>query len=345
MPTATIYADKDVYVRGVDGSGVSVFGENETLQVGTLYGAMYGHGYTDNDSNEFETWIGFPTGGIPAGAIISAVSLNLKATNASIAGGGMRIGRHPGDFDENNSAWTTLSPHGLDTDPNVAGYETPNHDLLASTVSPAPDAWMPVALPVNKFTPGSRNAYLIWASTPTNVTYKLSYTLAYFYSSEAVTPANRPYLSVTYSEAPGAPGSISTPINGGAYDALINLFAGQATDPDTPQANLQYEWSWQKDGGAWTVIAGLTAAGTTAKAWNTSALAPGTGYKVRVRSFDGGQYGPYTTMAGTFAIYHTARVKRWSGAAWTMHNVWRWDGVAWVATKLKRWTGAAWDLE
>lgn len=112
-------------------------------------------------------------------------------------------------------------------------------------------------------------------------------------------------VAFNYQQPPSAPGAITSPADGSTHNASINLSAGQATDPETAQSSLQYEWSYSaNNGGAWTVIPGLTAAGTTAKTWNTSALPAGTAYKVRVRAYDGTSYGPYSTQAGTFAIQH-----------------------------------------
>lgn len=115
----------------------------------------------------------------------------------------------------------------------------------------------------------------------------------------------KPYLAITYTQKPNAP-SISSPSIGGSYDASINLTCS-ATHPDS--LNMTYEWQYSPNGGTnWydigTSSAGASGASVTL-AWNTSVLADGSNYKVRVRSKDPyNVYSAYTTLGGTFTISH-----------------------------------------
>lgn len=343
MPTAIIYADKDSYISQQQGAApasgyASPDGVDSSIRVySSMFTGVYGHTDATTDTDGL---VSFP-GSVPAGAIISAATLNLK-TKSDPAG--VTIGVvAAADFDENAVNWNSYA-HGSGNK-SQSNYVN-GHPPYVTGVTPAAQSWFVVNV-LGAIVGATRRAFLLY-STGDTVNYsaeKSSYAQVDFHSSEASTPANRPYLSVTYSEAPGAPGSISTPAAGSTHDQSINLFAGAASDPDTPAGSLQYEWSYQLNGGAWTVIPGLTAAGTTAKVWNTAALAQGTTYKVRLRAWDGSQWGPYTTMAGTFSIIHTAQVKIWNGAAWVLKNLYRWNGAAWVATKLKRWNGSTWITE
>lgn len=331
MPTAIIYADKDAFIsQNQAGAAASSYQNqndpNGSLQVYGSFSAVIGATHQPSSGTmESDAVIGFP-GSVPAGAIISAATLNVR--NKSGTAGGLVEVAHIGDFDEAAVSWTSYN-HA--------------HGTIASAAGPSAGNWFVVSV-LGYVAAAARTAFLLFSKTQNNSAEKSAWFEMQFYPSEST---SAPYLSVTYSSAPGAPGSISTPVAGSTHDALINLFAGAASDPDTPQANLQYEWSYSPDGGTnWTVIAGLTAAGTTAKAWDTSALPPGTNYKVRIRSRDPeGQYGPYTTMAGVFSIIHTSQVKIWNGAAWVLKNLYRWNGAAWVSTKLKRWNGTTWITE
>lgn len=345
MPTAIIYADKDAQLNQGSPATPDANYDSTSYQpsvYANMWTPVYGHG-GNNTMNDADVVIGFPANGIPGSAIISSAVVSLKTGNYN-AGATIKFAAIP-DFNEASAKWNDYV-HG--TGDKTQSTYVPGHGAIASAVTPTFNTFFGVSIPVGYITPGASRAFLIYSDgeTPNYSAEKSSSTQTAFFPTEDVTPANRPYLTITYASAPGAPGSITTPVAGETYDALINLFAGQATDPDTPQASLQYEWSYSADGGAtWAVIAGLTAAGTTAKAWNTSGLAQGSNYKVRVRSYDGSAYGPYTTMAGVFSIFHTSRVKIWNGATWVLKNLSRWNGAAWVGTKLKRWDGTQWIQE
>lgn len=102
---------------------------------------------------------------------------------------------------------------------------------------------------------------------------------------------------------PSAP-TVTSPNGGETIDASHNVTWTAATDPDTPQANLQYHIQHNANGGTWTDVIALTAAGATSYLWDTSALPAGTAYKIRIRAFDGTYYGPFDESNAAFTISH-----------------------------------------
>lgn len=336
MPTATIYADKDAYISSATASRQSQMA-SEYQNVDDPAGALKVKSavtFTVNGHSE-DAVIGFP-GSIPQGAIISAATLYLHSKFGSAGGGvsGMVIP----DFNESSVKWNDYQHYV-----NPAVSPPVNiHESQFSTTFPAPGTYASLNV-LGRISSATRAAFLLFATAPYNRSGGNEWTEYDISPSES---GNPPYLVVTYSAAPGAPGSISVPANNAVYDKTITLFAGNAVDPDTAQASLRYEWSYQYNNGAWVVIPGLTDPGTTQKVVDVSTWLPGlNAYKGRIRSWDGSQWGPYTTQSGTFSIFHTSRIKRWSGIAWIEHNLSRWSGSAWVGTKLKRWTGSAWIQE
>ena len=103
--------------------------------------------------------------------------------------------------------------------------------------------------------------------------------------------------------APTAP-TVTAPNGGETIDASTTITWTAATDAEQASSALQYHVQHNANGGAWTDIVALTAAGATSQAWNTSALPAGTSYRVRVRAFDGALYGPYDESNATFTISH-----------------------------------------
>lgn len=336
MPTATIYAPDDTWIQ--DASPSTNY-NNYEINVGA---------FTYKSTTINRALVKPDVSSIPAGSIISAASYIVAAPatgSYSWSGGAIPLTayRAAADWVETTVTWGTKP--GLSTVVGSGSYPSPvsanQQFTLFSTLAAAFQNWVDNTWPrhglviaaTNEATPISSMIGAVWVNDEQ---------VGQQYGNGGI----RPYFAVTYGAAPGAPGSITVPAASGVYDASIALFAGQATDPDTPQASLQYEWSYSANGGtSWTVIAGLTAAGTTAKTWDTSALAEGANYKVRIRAWDGTQFGPYTTMAGTFSIQHTAMVKYWNGTAWVLKKLQRWNGSAWVNTVLKRWDGTAWQRE
>jgi hypothetical protein len=125
-----------------------------------------------------------------------------------------------------------------------------------------------------------------------------------FYSFEYTTPSYRPVLIVTYSNTPpSAPASITAPTAGVVWNTTHTITWTAATDSDGD--SLQYNIDLSIDGGGtypYQIVA-LTAAGALAQAYNFSAIPASTNCKIRMRAYDGAEYGAYA-YSGVFTIQH-----------------------------------------
>ncbi|MDG0814209.1 glycoside hydrolase family 78 protein [Cohnella rhizosphaerae] len=103
--------------------------------------------------------------------------------------------------------------------------------------------------------------------------------------------------------APGT-ASITAPQNGTIVDSNYNITWNAAIDQDDPQSNLKYNIQLSTNGGAtWSDIVPLTAAGASSYTYNFSSIANTTNAIIRIRSFDGIDYGSWV-QSPTFTIKH-----------------------------------------
>lgn len=76
-----------------------------------------------------------------------------------------------------------------------------------------------------------------------------------------------------------------------------------STSPTVAQSSLQYHIQYSdNDGASWSDIVALTSAGVTTYSWNTTGRSVGVLYRVRIRAWDGTQFGPYDTSGSAFSI-------------------------------------------
>jgi hypothetical protein len=270
MTTLVLSAVKDSYVE--EGSPGAVHGSDTTMQV------------VDSVSSQ-RAVIEFDASALPADAVVSSAILAVYVD--STLGNAVQnawLYRLATQFNETTVSWTTQ--------PGEAGPVAGPTDLAGSAVWRTWDVTTEAVNRSNFPNPG----YAVVSPEGHSV-----FQLAVLRTREYGTA---PTLTITYTRPPTAPGAITEPDDGVTYNASITLDCGGATDPDTSSGSLQYEWGYSSNnGGAWNVI-GLGAAGVTSRVWDTSALAAGTAYKVRVRAFDGSNYGPYRTQTGNFTIQH-----------------------------------------
>ncbi|EFM08671.1 hypothetical protein PaecuDRAFT_4465 [Paenibacillus curdlanolyticus YK9] len=126
----------------------------------------------------------------------------------------------------------------------------------------------------------------------------------YVYSKEYSDPTYRPQLIVNYESPPIQP-TILTPNGGETIDTTYNISWSPATDPDTVQTQLQYQVQLSQDGGAnWADLIALTAAGQIQLNYDFSAKPNSANNLVRVRAYDGVQYGAWDASNSVFTIKH-----------------------------------------
>mgnify|MGYP000244403989 CR=1 FL=1 len=131
--------------------------------------------------------------------------------------------------------------------------------------------------------------YLPKSSAPTGENYYEFYT----YSDNAL------ILELTYNNPPTTP-TLITPKAGGVFNESCTITWTASTDADND--TITYGLYYSANGGStWTLIArGISG---TSYTWNTSSIAAGTNYKVRVEAYDGTSYSNYA-VSGTFTIQH-----------------------------------------
>lgn len=103
--------------------------------------------------------------------------------------------------------------------------------------------------------------------------------------------------------APGT-AAITAPQNGTIVDSNYNITWNAAIDQDDPQSSLKYNIQLSTNGGAtWSDIVPLTAAGASSYTYNFSSIANTMNAIIRIRSFDGIDYGSWV-QSPTFTIKH-----------------------------------------
>lgn len=110
-------------------------------------------------------------------------------------------------------------------------------------------------------------------------------------------------LAITYNTAPTTP-VVTAPNGGETVDQSVNVTWTAATDADGNPLQYNVQYSANGSAGPWTDIVALTGVGATSYLWNTSGVAAGVNYKVRVRAWDGIAYGPFDESNAAFSISH-----------------------------------------
>jgi hypothetical protein len=141
-----------------------------------------------------------------------------------------------------------------------------------------------------------------WIIKPDNVTTVNS---LYVYSSDNPWyPEYYPKIVVDFSSPPNIP-AIIAPNGGEIIDSNYNITWSAAIDPDTVQSSLKYQIQLATDGINFTDIVALTNAGVTTYLFDFSGKAETTTAKIRIRTFDGGQYSAaWDTSDNYFTIRH-----------------------------------------
>lgn len=130
------------------------------------------------------------------------------------------------------------------------------------------------------------------------------YGLIYFGSGENSYSPYLPTMTITYTSAPGGP-TVTAPNGGEVWDKTHTITWTAATDPDTAQSSLRYQIQLSTNGGGtWKDIVALTTAGVTSYSYNFTSEPETTQAKVRIRAYDGANYGPWDESNAAFTIRH-----------------------------------------
>lgn len=107
-----------------------------------------------------------------------------------------------------------------------------------------------------------------------------------------------------YNAAPFAP-TLTSPNGGENWTGLHDITWTAAVDWEQAAATLRYHIQYTTNGGStWTDIVALTAAGVTTYAFNFATLPASTAVRLRIRAYDGTNYGPWDESNANFTIEH-----------------------------------------
>lgn len=106
----------------------------------------------------------------------------------------------------------------------------------------------------------------------------------------------------TVNDLPSAP-TVTYPNGGEAVDGTVNITWNAASDNDVAASTLKYNVELSQDSGtSWSTIQSLSAAGATSLSYNFDSVPDGTTtLLVRVRAYDGIEYGPFDASDATFS--------------------------------------------
>lgn len=291
-PTTTLQpSSKDNYVRTVNGSGGTVNGSLTNLLV---------EEYFQSALNFVDSWINiaFDMSSIPANAAVNSATLQLYLNSYTFTGATkiyIYTFRAP-------NAWTETQDPGQDSSVSTQTEitnTTPTSQYFNIDVTAVERYIRNNGYTHQGYSLSINNAYNGSTPLPWDAQRDIKIN---FNSRESST--NRPKLSLTYTVPPSAP-TVTAPNGGETWNAQHTITWTPATDPDTAQANLQYHIQLSTDnGGTWKDIVALTAAGATSYTYDFSNETETSVAKIRIRAYDGANYGPWDESNGVFTIMH-----------------------------------------
>lgn len=201
-----------------------------------------------------------------------------------------------------HSVYSSNSNHIVKVRSFITSYAIVPQDVGIYSVNPADNSFnIDVTAKVKQYIGYTTNSYPIdlvfqFSSESNNLTG--SYIT--FYGNP------KPVLLLAYNVyAPGT-AAITAPQSGTVVDANYNITWNAAIDQDDPQSSLKYNIQLSTNGGStWSDIVPLTAAGASSYTYNFSSIANTTNAIIRIRSFDGIDYGSWL-QSPTFTIKHNS---------------------------------------
>ncbi|MWC29489.1 DNRLRE domain-containing protein [Paenibacillus sp. MMS18-CY102] len=253
-------------------------------------------GSNDYYYNANSIYAQFDTSSIPLNSLISSATMKLY----------IEFGYDDNSY--NGSAYLITSPWNENTlniqtrptydSANPVPYSTGWYGAVLSSGYPKP-GWMQVDVKpfVQSWSTGTANNGVL-------LTLNGYQSTKFIYSKEYEYSTYRPQLIVNYESPPIQP-TILTPNGGETIDTTYNISWSPATDPDTVQSQLKYQVQLTQDGGAsWTDIVALTTAGQIQLNYDFSTKPNSTNNLIRVRAYDGVQYGAWDASNSVFTIKH-----------------------------------------
>ena len=255
------------------------FGEQAYLSVGH-YEGQFGREKT-------HSLIRFPMPSIPAGASIVKAEVVLAA--GQVTGSYPKVVVKPitSSWDE-NTTWNRRPQ----TDSN---YATPAYQTQTGTNT------FDIITIFTRWRDGLQTNYGI-SIEPADGGPPLADSRLWFGSCESPNATDRPKLVVIYNQPPGAP-TVTSPNGGETWNTVHTITWTPATDPDGD--SLRYNIQLSTDNGStWKTIVSLTSVGATSYTYNFTNEPETSTAKIRIRAYDGNDYGPWDESNGVFTIKH-----------------------------------------
>jgi hypothetical protein len=277
-PTTTIQPGpegKDTYTDSIYYN--TSFGNEGSLYAGK-FDTQFGWSYR-------KTLIEFPLSSIPTDAVVLQASLELHAWNV-----------YGSDFHRTLFIYRITTPWTEDITANKwIGTSSTGISFLPVM------GWnrIDVTSLVKDWVNGTYPNYGM--SIDTYKDYDTEYG-AIFESSDNNNPSVRPKLVVTYNRLPTAP-IVTSPNGGETWNAQHTITWTPASDPDGDP--LRYQIQLTTDGGStWKDIVSLTPEGATSYTYNFTSEPETSTARIRIRAYDGNNYGPWDESNGVFSIKH-----------------------------------------
>jgi hypothetical protein len=278
MPTIQITTiSKDTYVFG--GSPDSSYGNAGQLMVG--YNGVDNYSlFIDFDRTQLNALLGKK--------IISA-TLDIYCYDRSFSGG-VAIGAVPVKSTwDNNTTWGTKPTvdflyAGTQLNPGNVGLTWLTFDIKK----------------VLEFFAAGNTFHGISLQTMNVISSGAYYS---FYSKEHA-DSRKPVLNVIYDENPSMP-ALTSPNGGETVDKSYSITWSPATDAETVQSSLKYHVQLSTNNGStWKDIVALTNAGVTSYGYDFTNEPETSTAKIRIRAYDGFNYGTWDESNGVFSIAH-----------------------------------------
>lgn len=207
--------------------------------------------------------VAFDNSAIPAGSTITAVSLKLYSPTA-LSSGGIQIHPEPATWGETTVTWA-----------NQPAWRS---TVLATTTTPAANAWLTIALPVTAVTPGTVASW--------GLSYSVSGIIANIASREDAT--NRPQLSVSYTTSSTSPAPTVTTGTASSVTTTGATLSATANDNGT-DTTCRFDYGTTTSYGSQTAIQTIAAgSGATSVSAVLTGLIAGTPYSYRLECTNAG---------------------------------------------------------
>lgn len=248
-----------------------------------------GYSSFNSSSTNYESYLKFNTSSIPNNVTISSANISIYYVGDA-SGTAFSINPDIISVYKINSTWTdtTLNWNNKPIENSTPEFQTGYSTRFSTTYN------LDITNLLKYWINGSSPNYGVALNTPLGGS---------FASSEYSVSSKRPSL-VVYYNLPTTP-AVLTPISGETVDSNYNITWTPATDPINVQSSLRYNIQFSNTGSTWNDIVALTTPGVSSYSYNFLSASESTNAYVRIRAYNGLEYGPWGTSK-SFNIKHNS---------------------------------------